>query len=72
MSNPQTTPANPEMVEGYTDGLDPSNPEPSDNRSHSYRHGFRSGRADLGFPRKETFEQTRKMADRAMEADENV
>jgi hypothetical protein len=46
-------PANAEMVEGCLDGRDPSNPEPSDNRSRSYRHGFRSGRSDLDFPRKE-------------------
>lgn len=35
-----------EMMQGYLDGFDPSNPEPSDNRSHSYRHGFANGRAD--------------------------
>jgi hypothetical protein len=67
-----TCPANAEMVDGYMDGRDPSNPEPSDNRSRSYRHGFRSGRADLGFPREETFEQTRAAADKAMEADDNA
>ncbi len=36
-----------EMVEGYMDGLDASNPEPSTNRSAAYRHGFQSGRDDL-------------------------
>lgn len=40
------TPANDEMVEGYMDGFDPETPEPSANRSHSYRHGFANGRAD--------------------------
>lgn len=35
------------QVEGYMDGLDPNSPEPSDNRSHTYRHGFRMGRNDL-------------------------
>jgi hypothetical protein len=36
-----------EMVEGYRDGRDPDAPEPSDNRSRAYRHGFQSGRDDL-------------------------
>jgi hypothetical protein len=36
-----------EMVEGYLDGRNPDNPEPSDNRSRAYRHGFQSGRDDL-------------------------
>jgi hypothetical protein len=35
-----------EMTQGYRDGLNPDAPEPSDNRSHSYRHGFRMGRND--------------------------
>lgn len=38
--------ANDEMVEGYKDGLDLECPEPSANRSHSYRHGFARGRDD--------------------------
>jgi hypothetical protein len=38
--------ANDEMVEGYLDGFDFDNPDPSDNRSNSYRHGFANGRAD--------------------------
>lgn len=38
---------NDEMVEGYNDGRDADNPEPSENRSHSYRHGFTAGRNDL-------------------------
>lgn len=38
--------ANDEMVQGYMDGFDPDSPEPSSNRSQSYRHGFRNGRAD--------------------------
>ena len=37
-----------EMLEGYLDGRKPDNPEPSGNRSRSYRHGFQSGRDDLG------------------------
>jgi len=36
-----------EMVEGYMDGGDPNAPEPSENRSYSYRHGFAVGRADM-------------------------
>ena len=36
-----------DMLEGYFDGLDPSSPEPSANRSASYRHGFANGRDDL-------------------------
>lgn len=35
------------VIEGYRDGADPNSPEPSANRSHSYRHGFRMGRNDL-------------------------
>ncbi len=40
-------PANADMIEGYMDGRDLSNPEPGENRSHSYRHGFLNGRDDL-------------------------
>lgn len=40
-------PANDDMVEGYFDGLDRDSPEPSANRSESYRHGFANGRDDL-------------------------
>lgn len=36
-------PANSEMLEGFLDGYDLSLPEPSANRSHSYRHGFANG-----------------------------
>lgn len=39
-------PANTEMVQGYMDGYDLSAPDPSDNRSHSYRHGFMVGRSE--------------------------
>jgi hypothetical protein len=38
---------NNEMVDGYLDGLDKDSPEPNENRSHSYRHGFKNGRDDL-------------------------
>ncbi len=36
-----------EMVEGYLDGRDGDAPQPSDNRSRAYKHGFQSGRDDL-------------------------
>ena len=36
-----------EFVEGYSDGRNPECPEPSANRSHSYRHSFAVGRAEL-------------------------
>jgi hypothetical protein len=41
-----------EMVDGYRDGHDLDAPEPSQNRSRSYRHGFANGRDDRrGKPR---------------------
>lgn len=36
-----------DMLEGYNDGRNPESPEPSANRSASYRHGFANGRDDL-------------------------
>ena len=38
--------ANADMIEGYMDGYDLDVPEPSSNRSHSYRHSFWIGRAE--------------------------
>jgi hypothetical protein len=38
---------NSEMTDGYRDGLDPDSPEPSANRTQSYRYGFLNGRDDL-------------------------
>jgi len=38
--------ANDEMVLGFRDGYDIDCPEPSDNRIHSYRHGFKAARND--------------------------
>jgi hypothetical protein len=35
-----------EMQDGYADGRKPDSPEPSANRSASYRHGFQMGRND--------------------------
>jgi hypothetical protein len=36
-----------EMFRGYLDGGDPNAPEPSANRSNSYRHGFAVARFDM-------------------------
>lgn len=38
--------ADEERYQGYLDGGDPDNPEPSANRSNSYRHGFAVARSD--------------------------
>jgi hypothetical protein len=63
-------PANDEMVEGYRDGFDLSNPEPSENRSYSYRHGYANGRADkTGVPRGYHLDLNA-MGDRAMDLDD--
>ncbi len=37
-----------ECMAGYMDGLDATCPEPSANRTASYRHGFACARADIG------------------------
>lgn len=37
-------PANAEVIEGFRDGYDLSTPEPSHNRSVSYRYGFMCAR----------------------------
>jgi hypothetical protein len=54
-----------EMLQGYLDGLNPDNPEPSDNRSHAYRHGFANGRDDL---RKEPRAPAQRLREMAVEA----
>lgn len=64
-------PANDEMVEGFRDGYDLTSPEPSANRSASYRHGFMCGRIDkrvIGWSG--TADELREMADEAMAGDE--
>lgn len=40
-----------EVIEGYFDAFrgEASDPEPGDNRSLSYWHGWRNGRTDAGF-----------------------
>lgn len=65
-----TRPANDEMVAGYLDGLDLSSPEPSDNRSHSYRHGFANGRDDRARKPRASAVKLRELADLAMAKDE--
>ena len=68
----QERPANADMIDGFRDGYDLTAPEPSSNRSNSYKHGFMVGRldktpADWG---KRSADTLRKLADEAMEADE--
>jgi hypothetical protein len=58
-----------EMTEGYLDGLDADSPEPSANRSHSYRHGFQSGRDDLNGHPCAPYWERRRQAKEAIEAD---
>lgn len=58
-----------EMLNGYLDGLDPNAPEPSSNRSHSYRHGFANGRDDLRKNPRAPAAVLRKMADEAERKD---
>ena len=60
-----------EMLNGYFDGLDKDSPEPSDNRSHSYRHGFRNGRDDLNRLPRDSVSNLRNEAAKAMELDTN-
>jgi hypothetical protein len=65
---PDLTWAEQEMLEGYRDGLNADSPEPSDNRSASYRHGFQSGRNDLTHKRASAAER-RALGDQALAAD---
>jgi hypothetical protein len=59
-----------EMAEGYTDGRNPDAPEPSENRSASYRHGFAVGRSDrAGQPAFGSAMIARMAADRAIKDD---
>lgn len=68
----QERPANDEMVEGFRDGYDMTAPEPSANRSASYRHGFMVGRLDKTPAAwgKYSADELRRMADRAMDEDD--
>lgn len=58
-----------EMVEGYLDGRKADNPEPSSNRSLSYRHGFANGRDDLAGSPRLPAHALRVLADRAIADD---
>lgn len=68
----QERPANVDMIDGFLDGYDLTAPEPSSNRSNSYRHGFMVGRLDKTPSAwgKHSADALRKLADEAMEADE--
>lgn len=67
----EVRPANQDMCDGYLDGRDLDSPEPSLNRSHSYRHGFAVGRNEkLGKPPLGTFDDVIQRADLAMVADD--
>jgi len=63
-------PANADMVEGFRDGYDLTAPEPSANRSASYRHGFMAGRIDRGQIASPGHDALTRMADEAMNADD--
>jgi hypothetical protein len=58
-----------EMLDGYFDGLDLNSPEPSGNRSASYRHGFWNGRDDRRGRPRDTYANLRRQADEAIMAD---
>ncbi len=58
-----------EMTDGYLDGLKPDNPEPSANRSASYRHGFANGRDDLAHSPRLPAQVLRLLADQAIRED---
>jgi len=58
------------MLEGYLDGFNLDSPEPSQNRSLSYQHGFANGRADkTGNSRGLTFKQLNDLVDRCLAED---
>lgn len=61
--------ANSEMVQGFMDGYDMDCPEPSENRSRSYRHGFANGRDDRRGKPRASFETIVEWANEAMAVD---
>jgi hypothetical protein len=61
-----------EMLDGYLDGLNLDNPEPSSNRSHSYRHGFANGRDDMRRQPRASAAALREMADEAIRKDQET
>jgi hypothetical protein len=58
-----------DMAEGYRDGGNPDNPEPSENRSASYRHGFANARDDTSGSPRATAQMLRLMAEKAIKDD---
>lgn len=59
-----------EMVQGFVDGYDLDCPEPSTNRSYSYRHGFRNGRADKSTKQpRDTAEKLREISETCIQLD---
>jgi hypothetical protein len=58
-----------DMVDGYHDGRNLDNPEPSTNRSESYRHGFANGRDDRAASPRAPANMLRLMADAAIARD---
>ena len=62
--------ANADMVQGYLDGFDANSPEPSENRSESYRHGFANGRDDANGTPRASAQELRERAQNAMAADD--
>lgn len=62
-----------EFIDGYRDGYDLTAPEPSENRSHAYRHSFAIGRAEKeGHPIKASYDQLVAAADRALAKDRSA
>lgn len=47
MSELMTAETHQDYIDGYTDGRDPSSPEPNANRSERYKHSFNVGRAEI-------------------------
>jgi hypothetical protein len=58
-----------EMAEGYGDGRDLDAPQPSTNRSMSYKHGFANGRDDRAGAPRATAAELRVMAAQAIRQD---
>lgn len=63
-------PANQDMADGYLDGRNPNEPEPSSNRSYSYRHGFAVGRSEIEKKPLGHYSEVLAMAEAAMAADD--
>lgn len=59
-----------EMIDGFRDGYDLNCPEPSANRSRSYRHGFANGRDDHRGKPRASYAELREMAAACIAADE--